>query len=304
MKKRALIILTMFAFGYWYVFSGVTTVEKNISIKTGDSLKTIGNTLSESEIIRSSKIFCLFARISGDDHNIKPGIYTFAEKNTVSEVLNTLTKGSSKQISITIPEGYSIYDIDKKLATEGLIKNGEFVLDAANLEGRLFPDTYFVLRDEFTPQQLIKKMRDNFDKKLSADLLTEITHQGRTVDEIVKMASILEKEVQTKKDLHIVSGILWKRLENEWAIQADATLLYGKDTNIITKNDLESNNPYNSRKHKGLPPTAIGNPGIATIIAAIRPESSPYWFYLTDAAGTVYYAKTNEEHTENKRKHL
>jgi UPF0755 protein len=119
------------------------------------------------------------------------------------------------------------------------------------------------------------------------------------------MASIVEKEVNTATDRPIVAGILWKRLDSHWQLGADATLLYLKNDNTINYQDLQENSPYNTRKNQGLPPGPICNPGLKSIEAALNPQSSAYFYYLTDpASGSVVYAATNDEQNANKAKYL
>ena len=144
-------------------------------------------------------------------------------------------------------------------------------------------------------------MLDNFKTKAWPVIKTS----NRPVYEVVNMASIVEKEVKTEKDLPIVAGILFKRLDENWFIGADATLLYLKNDRTITNADLSANSPYNTRNHLGLPPGPIGNPGLATLKAAAFPEASPYYYYLTKpGTGEVVYAKTNDEHNLNKASYL
>ena len=119
------------------------------------------------------------------------------------------------------------------------------------------------------------------------------------------VASLIEKEVILEKDKALVSGIIYKRLQNGWTLGIDAALLYEKDNNKITYEDLNSNSPYNLRKIKGLPPTPICNPSLSSIQAALNPKKSAYWFYLTKPiTNEVVYSKTNDEHNLNKRKFL
>jgi UPF0755 protein len=118
------------------------------------------------------------------------------------------------------------------------------------------------------------------------------------------MASIFEDEVFGSENRKMVSGILWKRLDNNWPLGADATLLYGKKNNIITVEDLNTDSPYNTRKNQGLPPGPICSPSVSSIEAAMFPKESPYWFYLTDKDGNVIYASSNEEHNQNRAKYL
>jgi len=119
------------------------------------------------------------------------------------------------------------------------------------------------------------------------------------------MASIIENEVFGAENRKIVSGILWKRFENSWPLGADITLLYTKEDRKITAEDLASDSPYNTRKLQGLPPGPISNPSLESIEAAMFPKESSYWFYLTDPDnGEVIYAKSNEEHNQNRAKYL
>ena len=149
-------------------------------------------------------------------------------------------------------------------------------------------------------------MQDNFDKKITPELREEIQQQGKTIFEIVTMASLIEKEVREKEEKEIVSGILWKRLENKIPLQVDATITYitGKKTTKISKEETQIDSPYNTYKYLGLPPGPICNPGIDSIEAAIYPKSSEYWYYLSTAEGKVIFSKTLEEHNLAKAKYL
>ena len=173
---------------------------------------------------------------------------------------------------------------------------------ASPLEGYIYPDTYFLDPADFKPEDLIYLTLDNFEKKI-----TELpkSQSKYSFHQIITMASIIENEVRNFSDRKMVSGILWKRLENAWPLGADATLLYITNDRKITSEDLEIDSPYNTRKYAGLPPGPVSNPSIESITAAIFPEQSNYWFYLTTLdTGEVIYAETNEEHNANRKKYL
>lgn len=142
---------------------------------------------------------------------------------------------------------------------------------------------------------MIEKLTDNFYQKT-----------GSTSPEIIIMASLLEKEAKTEQDRKIISGILWKRLDVGMPLQVDASLNYinGKTSAEMTQKDLNQDSPYNTYKYKGLPLTPICNPGLDAISVALNPISSPYWYYLSDKNGIIHFAKTFEEHKENKFKYL
>ena len=172
------------------------------------------------------------------------------------------------------------------------------------LEGFLFPDTYFIDSANFTVESFTRTLLENFDAKWTDEMQAAMEAESRSIREMVIVASMIEKEVRTEKDLSLVSGIIWKRLDNDWMLGIDATLLYTQNDGELSPEDLANDNPYNTRLNTGLPPTAIGNPGLASLQAALVPEISDYWFYLTDDEGDVHYAVTNEEHEANKAEYL
>ncbi len=182
----------------------------------------------------------------------------------------------------------------------------------ANLEGFLFPDTYRIYSDASLDDVIIK-MLENFDKKLTVKMREDIKNQGKTVYEVMIMASLIEKEApinyQDKEntDARIVSDIFWGRLSSNQALQSDATLSYILNDNnpAHSGKDLEIESPYNSYKYRGLPPTPICNPGLKAIEAAIYPIKTNYNYFLTSLDGNnIYYAVTYQEHLNNKYKYL
>ena len=178
-----------------------------------------------------------------------------------------------------------------------------------SLEGYLFPDTYRIFASS-TISEVVTKMLDNFDHKLTPQMRSDIKKQGKTISEIVTMASIIEKEApfngQDNSDAKIVSGIFWNRIENGQALQSDATLSYIYKDNRPTHSGEELNNssPYNTYKFRGLPPGPICNPGLLALEAAIYPANTNFNYFLTAPDGNIYYAKTYDEHLKNKNKYL
>ncbi|MBI3274240.1 MAG: endolytic transglycosylase MltG [Candidatus Colwellbacteria bacterium] len=193
---------------------------------------------------------------------------------------------------VTIPEGSTVKEINDKLILSGVISQGGL---ESSLEGHLFPDTY----EFFVPsaiESVRKKFTDNFDAKAMPLLSGNINAR-----EVLITASIIEKEVSGSRDRRIVSGIIWKRLRAEFPLQVDATICYAKESlpcHPITKGDLMINSPYNTYRNKGLPPAPIANPGLDAITAALRPEKSPYWFYLSDpkTQKTIFSVDLDEHH--------
>ncbi|MEK7583767.1 MAG: endolytic transglycosylase MltG, partial [Patescibacteria group bacterium] len=174
-----------------------------------------------------------------------------------------------------------------------------------SLEGYLFPDTYSIDAAK-DAEQLMRKMLDNFSEKLTPELRKQVAGSGRTLHEVITLASIIEREVAKPEDRRLVADIFLKRLRDGIGLQSDATV------NYITKSgrtrstaaDLDIDSPYNTYKYRGLPPGPIGNPGIDAITAALDPQPNDYYYFLTDTDGGVHYARTFDEHQKNRELYL
>lgn len=322
-----LIFFCLMVVYYKYSISAKTNPESkeeiSITVKKGENAAEISDKLAEKDLISSAFIFKMYLKLNNLDQNILPGRFLLTQSMNIPEIVTVLSDPSKSEAVITIQEGLRIRDIDQKLTELELIQENDFINAVKNfdgwqyydfldketlskldlpLEGYLYPDTYFLNPGDFEPQDLIYLALDNFEQK-TAELLPQI--KKHSIQEIIIMASIIENEVFGKNDRKIVSGILWKRLENSWPLGADATLLYLKTDRKITTADLEKESPYNTRKNLGLPLGPISNPSLESIEAAMFPESSDYWFYLTTPdTGEVIYAVSNEEHNRNRTKHL
>lgn len=308
------------------IYTPINENDPNIisfQIKKGETAKQVGEKLQENGLTKSAFHFYLYAKSNHQDISILPGRFQLRKNMNVPEILETISNPALAQATITIQEGLQIKDIDQKLADLELSQPGDFIsavksfdnwdyytfLDQETvkklilpLEGYLYPDTYFLDPSDFKPEDLIFMALDNFENKF-AELQKQI--HRHTINEIITMASIIENEVISDTDRKIVSGILWKRLESGWTLGADATLLYLANDRSINQSDLNSDSPYNTRKNQGLPPGPICNPSISSIEAAMYPEESEYWFYLTDPkTGKTIYAKTNDEQNLNRDKYL
>ncbi|MEK7127069.1 MAG: endolytic transglycosylase MltG [Patescibacteria group bacterium] len=299
--------------------------EETISfqIKKGSTAKEIGKNLKEKNLIKNQTAFYLYVKFHGLGEKIIAGRFLLNKSMNVKKIIAAITDPAQAEFIITIQEGITLKDIDQKLVDLTLINPGEFLASVKNfngwqyykfldetalktlefpLEGYIYPDTYFLDPEDFKPVDLIYLALDNFEKK-TADLPKN--QSKYSFHQIITMASIIENEVRSFSDRKIVSGILWKRLENSWPLGADATLLYITDDRKITSEELKIDSPYNTRKYAGLPPGPISNPSIESITTAMSPENSDYWFYLTTLdTGEVIYAETNEEHNVNRKKYL
>ncbi len=267
-------------------------------VKKGEGAKEISINLKNQELIRYSSFFRFYALFYDKADKLKAGEYELSPSMNIPEIVNKIAEGDRIKKMITIIEGWTVKDIEELLRDRG----GTVPLE---LEGYLFPDTYEIFPEERI-EEIVAKMRANFEKKLTPELREEIISQGKTIPEIIIMASLLEKEVQTLEDKKIVSGILWKRLENNMFLQVDATIIYltGRKTTEILKEELKIDSLYNTYKYKGLPPGPICNPGLKSIEAAIYPQESSYLYYLSAPEGETIFSQTLKEHNIAREKYL
>lgn len=286
-----------------------------ITIEKGQSLLSISNELRKEGVIDSPIVFRMLITIMGAENSLPAGIYQLADGKTMArislyEVARRLSTGDSgfKAIKLTIPEGLNIMQIASKVNAEiPAISESEFASSASAYEGYLFPETYFFM-PYVTSNEIVEKMRTTFNQKVlkNAVFNEAVASSGRSVSDIVKMASILEGEVRTFEDRKIVSDLLWRRIKIGMPLQVDATFSYinQKTTAELTLNDLKIDSPYNTYKYRGLPPTPISNPGMETFLAAAKPTANVYVFFLNDKDGTSHFSKTYAEHLKLKNKYL
>lgn len=280
--------------------------EEFFTIDEGETVSQIASSLKAENYIRSETLFkVLVAGIYGADKSAVAGEYNFDKPITTFEVAQRIIAGDFDltPIKVTIPEGLNKFELsvllDKKLPN---FDQNEFIALAE--EGYMFPDTYFFVPN-ITPEKVIETMRENFDAKI-ATLEEGIANSGRSKEDVIKMASIIETEARKFETRQIISDILWRRLDTGMPLQVDVTFKYvnGKTTFDLTLDDLDIDSPYNSYKYKGLPPTPIANPGLDSILAAISPKDTKYLFFLSDHHGNMHYAVTFDEHKKNKALYL
>lgn len=288
-------------------------VNQIISIEKGETLKEVAGRFERENLIKSAFWFETVGWIMGAEKEVKAGEYFFENKLPAVRLMERITGDHYKNefVKITIPEGYSIRDIGFVFENKGMWQAEELWevtgLPATedSLEGFLFPDTYYVPVD-ISPKSFVELMEETFNEKVTMGLKEEIEKSGHSLREIITMASLLEKEAATEEDRKIISGILWKRLEDGMPLQVDAIFPYiiGKYSLGLTTEDLKTDSPYNTYFYKGLPVGPIANPGLDAIKAALEPTESPSWYYLSDKEGNIYYSATYDQHLTNKEKYL
>ncbi len=287
--------------------------------------------LGDAGAIEHPWLFRLYAKMKNIDSDSKytfvAGDYTISPNMNYDEMFLAFVKTSSREIiRITIPEGYTVDDIIALFVSKGIgTKEGftetintyefegyDFIDDIDmtdryyRLEGYLYPDTYEFYMGK-SEAYYIYKLLDRFDQIMNDDLRAYAKEKGLTIDEAISIASIIEKEAHFKNDFDIVSSVIWNRLTNSKFpnLECDSTIVYalshlrGERVTSLTEADLKIDNPYNSYKEKGLPPSPICNPSFTAITCALYPETTPYYYFVSDSEMTMYYAKTLSEHNKN-----
>lgn len=337
MNKNRLIlsvffVLAVLIFGWVFFYEKEPTdfsKLKEIEISKGMSFSEVSSELKTLEIISSEAIFKVYGALSGSFRNIKPGRYFIPQNISISKLIKILIDGP-EEISIIIPPGLTIAEIDDRLSGVGVIKPGELInfnidnlgedyswfpvgkkdIIGGPLEGFLMPDTYnFFAGGDI--DSIVKIFLDNFYKKAGGvGGLLFFTKQG-SVLKIINLASILEKEVPDSSERRLVAGILEKRLLTGMPLQVDAVLVYencgGRFLNCpsLNKNNFKEDSAYNVYTRQGLPPGPISNPSIDAIEATLTPIKSDYWYYLSDPkTKQTIFSKTLDEHNENRAKYL
>lgn len=337
MFRRALIIIVavFVVFAVWFSWqlrpvNASDSITESLTIEKGESVASIAQLLKQHGLIRSALAFKIYARYKGAQAKLQAGSFSFSPSQSVANILDSLQSGKTDEISITIPEGYSVAEIDALLVSKGLGQPGDVIhcaftcdfsaytfLPAKNdgteregigsrVEGYLFPETYFISPTHYEPQAILSRMLETFNHRIVETYVADIQASKIPLADIVTMASLIEKESRHDEERAVVSGILWKRLQAPMVLGVDATIRYAlqKPTAALKTSDLDTVSPYNTRKVAGLPPTPITNPGESAIVAALHPQQSDYWYYLHGSDGAIHYARTNDEHNENKQRYL
>jgi UPF0755 protein len=317
-NRKVLLIAGTLFFGaflilFFYIFlrpaAADTAPNQIFEVKSREGFREISAALGSAGLVRAPKVFEVYLILSGNATRLKPGEYELSPRMPSWSIAESLRAGPDNQVKIAIPEGSSTFEIDKLLADGGVIKQGELIVLAKNshggLEGKLFPDTYIFYKNSGA-EAAAKKMLDNFNAKAAPILSRSSSFQKNLV-----LASILEKEVPSFEERRIVAGILLKRISSGVPLQVDATLCYMKklagDERCypITQSDLKQDSPYNTYLYPSWPAGAISNPGLPAIQAALSPEITPYWFYLSDpASGKTIFSDTLDTHKANRVKYL
>ena len=336
MKKKILVILVLFvvifASGgiYFKSRSGAYDVNEEkkvvVNIPSGSGTDSIADILSDAKLIKNKLVFKINVKMSGKASQFKAGEYQFDQSYTNGEIINDIAAGKIYHSGpkVTVKEGATSIEIidelvKKNLGTkenyEKLINNPdefrdkyEFLKDKniKSLEGFLYPSTYFCTEGE-SEREVISRMLNKFDEMYKYKIKPEMDkHKDLNFYDVMKMASIIEKEAVVDKDRPLISSVFYNRLAKDMPLQSDATIQYAfkERKKVVTYEDLKIESPYNSYKYKGLPPTPIANPSWESIEAAINPVETDYLYFVAKTdGGENNYAKTYEEHLKNEKRY-
>src|SRR3989344_3707375 len=326
-----LVILVGIAGGIWWRSVSTPADPKKLEtqdflVTRGQSLTRVAQNLENQELVKSALAFKFYTQLSGAAKKIQLGEHALSPSQSLDKIMLSLVSGP-KELWVTYPEGLRLEEMAAKtIKTLNLTGDkaqtfwNEFMSVADEKEGYLFPETYLFPKD-VKGSTVANKLITTFEAKASQDLRNDAQESDLTFAQLITLASIVERETITNEERPIVAGILFKRLNNGWPLQTDATLQYttgntrcGKDLSkpvlecnwwVIPKvPDRKVRSSYNTYTNKTLPPAPIANPSLSSIRAVIYPEDSDYWFYIHDTDGKIRYAKTAEEHAANVNKYL
>ena len=287
------------------------SAETFVEVVPGMGSRGIAALLAEHRIIRSRYAFDLWHVLRGG--TLKAGEYRFDGPATLAAVYNRLVRGDVYTRTVTIPEGFNLFDIAQAVQDAQLGSKESFLaaakqdvaliadLDpgAKNLEGYLFPDTYRFQRHQ-PPSQLLAAMVRRFRQSSASIGLEGDDHR------IVTLASLVEKETPVAEDRPLVASVLENRLAKDMPLMTDPTVIYAallekQYRGAIYQSDLKRDSAYNTYRHAGLPPGPICSPGIASLQAAMHPKDSKFLYFVADASGSGHsrFATTLEEHERN-----
>ena len=310
------------AAGYFYYSSGLNAVSANaaaemqVVIPRGSSLKAIADILKKENIIRDSLVFELYCQLNDRSDSIKAGKYSISSSMRVPEIVEVIVSGKAivDTLKFTIPEGYKLEQIVEKLSSLGVVSKEEIesALDAKKydygfisqipdrekkLEGYLIQDTYEIYKDT-TAQAIIDNLLERFDEIFTEEYKSRAKELDMTMDQVVVLASIIEREAKLDNERKTISAVFHNRLKKNMMLQSCATVqyLFKEQKDVLSYKDLEIQSPYNTYINAGLPPGPIASPGLKSIEAALYPEDTDYLYFVARDDGSHIFTRTYGEH--------
>jgi UPF0755 protein len=277
---------------------------RTLVVERGMPVSTIVESLHALGVVSRPAFFKAYLHLMQAAPRIRAGEYVFNPGLTPPEVLKALLEGDFATRRITIPEGWSAKEIAKYLASQGLVREDVFLEKARGLEGRLYPDTYEIYRPK-DEDEVIKRLTDRFEEVWNKEFAARASFVGMPRNEVVTLASIVEKETGKAEERPLIASVFLNRLLRGIPLATDPTVIYGIpnfDGNL-TKQHLSTPGPYNTYLNLGLPPTPIANPGAESIRAVLYPAMSEYLYFVSKNDGSHHFSKTEAEHNAAVRKY-
>ncbi|MCL2677953.1 MAG: endolytic transglycosylase MltG [Clostridiales bacterium] len=295
-----------------------------VKIDPGSGCTKIASVLYNAGLVRNAGVFKNYADERGVSTKLRPGEYTFEGKVTLEDLVAALLRGgeTADNERVTIPEGLTVKQTAEIFAAKGLVNTDKFIEYTQitafpaydylpppgtpdRLTGFLFPDTYDI-DPRWTEREIVNMMLARFDNVFTAEWRARAQQTGRSVKEIVVMASIIEKEAKMAVDRPLISGVFYNRLEINMLLQSCATVQYvlGEPKPNLTQKDLDTPSPYNTYLHKGLPPGPIACPGKDSLRAALYPAEHDYLYFLAKPDGYHVFNETYAGHLSDRDKYL
>jgi len=280
---------------------------KIIQIPNGSNATDIRKILENNDIIRNNPvIFNIYIKLFNIGNRLKYGEYTMSPSSNLVETIDKLVKGKVLRHKITIPEGFNAEQIAELLDRQEVVKKNHFIDLVKNneksWEGYLFPDTYEVPKN-YGSKMMLDVLLVNFNRVMEENRIRELSENiNYSLEEIITLASIIEKEARTYEEKRLVSSVFHNRLKLGMRLQSCATVYYilGNTEKQLDETDLKIESPYNTYLHQGLPPGPICNPGLDSIKAALEPAEEDYLYFVLGEDGNHHFSKNYQEHLKNK----
>lgn len=288
------------------------TTPQTFVVTKGQALMTTAEKLVDQGLIKHPQVFRYYAQLNKIDRQMQAGSYELNPSMSTSEIAQALTLGT-EDTWITIPEGWRREEVAAYLASvESLTEfdEQEFLTLSANSEGKLFPETYLIPK-ESTAQQLFDLLTETYTQRVTVAMAAQLAASELSENEVLVLASIIEREGKGLENMRHVAGVLHNRLEIGQALEVDATLQYidgqdrqGKWWSPPTIDIKQSTSPYNTYKFPGIPPAPICSPGVDAVAAVLDPVETSDYYYIHTPSGESYFAETLQEHNANVQKYL
>ncbi|MEI6581663.1 MAG: endolytic transglycosylase MltG [bacterium] len=321
----AVILMVIIVFASWVLVAVNSAKDPNnktqvvFVVEQGSGIDKIASDLSKNGLISDKNLFILYAKLGPSRGKLKPGVYLFSPSMSLSKIADTIGKAEIANKKVVFQEGLTIAEMGQKWARAGFGTAQDFISASAppnrfsqaflsyrsnpnSLEGYLYPATYNVVVNTSAADQ-ISAMLDSFGSVVIPKLPPEYQNSSK-LNNLITLASIVEKEANTTEDRKLVASVFYNRLKLGMKLESDVTVNYATGKSETSASDIGVDSPYNTYKIVGLPLGPICNPGLDAILATLNPAQTDYLFFIADKNGVIRLARTLQEHEANIKKYL